>query len=710
LNRERLVVAGLALLAVYPFFASYLPPFSRVHLWSDASGFQYPLQWFGFQALKEGRIPMWDPSIYCGISYIGNVQATFLYPPQWLLFAAMWRLPRLPFKAVEAYIFLHVWLAFVLCYCWLRGRALPLASALGAMTFACGGYMLYQLLHPGVVYAMTWMPLGFWGIDEAVERRDWKPLWKVAAASALAFLAGYPACWIVHCFAMGFYALASRAPVRAVVGTVAALAASLPLIAMQLLPALDGRSMMQLEIKYGSGAYGPGALLASYFTPNFHDFNLGHPTSYDAGCMYFYLGIPALFAVVWGLWRHRTGPYVQALVLAAAMLALANPRDWMIHAVECVSFLKYTMQPFNFYAGVAAAAALFTAVALEDYLAGSRSTLAETSLGTAGMSACATLPLLYWVGREIVLYARGAAMPVRWHSAKDAAIAAAIFGLGLWAVRETKGRARVALAAVLLLAVTVDYKVYGTPRWFNAVDGDVDNERPAYGIHGVDDQEYRAMWTNRQYRIATGHDVGPAPTDFRVWELATPQGFDPFLPVRYRETIERWTKFDTNRMFTTDLRNDAMMRGLGVRYVLVPNFYAEVPWLKTNPKFRRVAPADSYMHVYEYLDAKAPYGWEDEGAGSVEPASWIAERREFRVQSERGGRFFLVEQFFPGWRATVDGAPTRIDRWGGAFQSILVEGGAHRVRFEFRPRSFYIGLAMSFVGWAMVVLVAARKR
>ena len=164
---ERLLVSAMALVATYAFFYEYLPPFKRVHLYSDIEGYHYPLQRYAFQALKEGRFPQWDASIYCGISYVGNVQAALFYPPTWFLYAAVWRLPRIPFKAVEAFAFLHVWGAFVLCYLWLRGRTGKLPSILGAVVFACSGYMMFEFWHLGVVCAVPWIALGLWGIDEA---------------------------------------------------------------------------------------------------------------------------------------------------------------------------------------------------------------------------------------------------------------------------------------------------------------------------------------------------------------------------------------------------------------------------------------------------------------------------------------------------------------------------------------------------------------
>ena len=81
--RTRLVVV-LALVTTYAFFLEYLPPFKRVHLYSDIEDFHYPLHAFAFQALRQGRIPQWDPSMYCGISFTGNLHIRLIIgePPQ----------------------------------------------------------------------------------------------------------------------------------------------------------------------------------------------------------------------------------------------------------------------------------------------------------------------------------------------------------------------------------------------------------------------------------------------------------------------------------------------------------------------------------------------------------------------------------------------------------------------------------------------------
>lgn len=704
---ERLLVALLALIATCGLFYEYLPPFKRVHLWSDIAGYHYPLQRYAFQSLKAGHIPQWDPSIYCGITFAGNVQAAFYYPPTWLLYAAVWSLPRIPFKAMEVFAFLHVWLAFLLCYMWLRGRGGKLASALGAAVFAWSGYMMHQLLHSGVTGAMTWIPLALWGVDEAVERRDWKPLWKVAAASALSFLAGYPACWIVNCVIIAAYALGSRRPWRAAAGVCVALGASVLLFMAQLLPALDARAFMVLEQKYGLGAYDWGTLLRSYLVPNWFDFNPGHPTDFNPGCIYLYLGLPALFAVGWALWRHKVRAYVQPVFGLAVALLLSKPPDFLLHAVERIPPLKYTMQPHNFYAAVAAMAALITAIGLNDFLEsrGAGTTMPPWAWITSGIGLAA------WSFRDLWIWRHGGMFPTGTGSVAQTAIALVLFALCLWCVRQTTGRRRILLSGILLFAVATDCKVFGSGRWFNAVDGDVDDEHAPYGIRGVDDDGYRAMRANRQYRVFTDDDLGPHPVDYRMWGLATPEGFDPFLSTQYRQTIQHWVPFRSNRLFFIDDRNDNMLQTLGVRYVLVRDGSGHDLFLAASPKFRRIGRTDVYCHVYEYLRAKPPFHWEDAGSGAAEPVAWTPERREFRVLSNRGGRFVLVEQFFPGWQAAVDGRRVRIERWGGAFQAIQLSPGEHRVRFQFRPASVRVGAAVSMVALAgLLALVWADWR
>jgi hypothetical protein len=151
---ERFRVAAVSLLLTWVFFFEYIPPNKRVHIWSDIEGYHYPLLSYANKAVWSGRIPLWDPWIYCGIPFAGNIQAGLFYPPNWLLFAANASIPQhlrnpahldpgptipigMRYTSVEILAFIHVWLAFVFTYLWLRERTAPLAPG-GAGRHGCG--------------------------------------------------------------------------------------------------------------------------------------------------------------------------------------------------------------------------------------------------------------------------------------------------------------------------------------------------------------------------------------------------------------------------------------------------------------------------------------------------------------------------------------------------------------------------------------------
>jgi hypothetical protein len=67
----------------------------------------------------------------------------------------------------------------------------------------------------------------------------------------------------------------------------------------------------------------------------------------------------------------------------------------------------------------------------------------------------------------------------------------------------------------------------------------------------------------------------------------------------------------------------------------------------------------------------------------------------------------LSEVWYPGWRATVDGASTPVLRANYAFRGVRLDPGQHQVHLTFSPRSWVWGLGISFLtlmallGWGV---------
>jgi hypothetical protein len=67
------------------------------------------------------------------------------------------------------------------------------------------------------------------------------------------------------------------------------------------------------------------------------------------------------------------------------------------------------------------------------------------------------------------------------------------------------------------------------------------------------------------------------------------------------------------------------------------------------------------------------------------------------VQTSSVSPSFLVtsDVYYPGWQATLDGAPIKLFRANYALRGVQVPAGNHVVRFEYTPKTFYYGAAIS---------------
>lgn len=56
---------------------------------------------------------------------------------------------------------------------------------------------------------------------------------------------------------------------------------------------------------------------------------------------------------------------------------------------------------------------------------------------------------------------------------------------------------------------------------------------------------------------------------------------------------------------------------------------------------------------------------------------------------QAGGFLVLADQFYPGWKAYIDGRGAKIYRANGIMRGVIVPPGAHKIRFVYRPYVFY---------------------
>jgi uncharacterized membrane protein YfhO len=78
-------------------------------------------------------------------------------------------------------------------------------------------------------------------------------------------------------------------------------------------------------------------------------------------------------------------------------------------------------------------------------------------------------------------------------------------------------------------------------------------------------------------------------------------------------------------------------------------------------------------------------------------------RLDVKVEAASGGWLVLSEIWYPGWSASVDGAPADSYPADGAFRAVWVPPGSSTVTWLYQPTSFHVGVLVS--AGALVLLM-----
>ncbi|MBE7473505.1 MAG: hypothetical protein DPW09_10980 [Anaerolineae bacterium] len=164
----------------------------------------YPYKAYASEALRQGRLPLWNPHLFMGVPFLANSQVGLFYPLNWLF---LWLDPP---RQVAWPIGLHIALAgsLMLAYARLAVRLSWPGALAAAVIFAFGGYLGAQVEHINQLNAAAWLPLLFLLYDFGLERaRRWLWFLLLALVIALTLLAGHAQTVFISLFGLGLYAL-----------------------------------------------------------------------------------------------------------------------------------------------------------------------------------------------------------------------------------------------------------------------------------------------------------------------------------------------------------------------------------------------------------------------------------------------------------------------------------------------------------------------
>ncbi|MCX7013178.1 MAG: YfhO family protein [Candidatus Sumerlaeota bacterium] len=340
LTAHTIALVGLIALAIAFFFPALLKINSVVvgQASCDAPSMFYPLRDFANRELQGGRLPLWNPYVFCGHPFHAEGQGAVFYPVNLLL---AW-LP--PAAAMNVFALLHFIGAGLFFYLWLREMGLGVFAAwFGAAVYMlCSGPISrFYAGHYTIIPFLALAPAALYLWETWRRRGGGAPLVALTLAYGGMALAGYPQLLLYFSMYFGFHVLfdvakgarkgsakAAAFPVAAVAGVVVAGAL---LAAVQLFPSYDfARYSFRQEASFefaGSFSFAPENFL-TLLAPTF--FGPLDPTG------------PSVADLYWGrnyLWEMWIYIGILPLALAALAMARIRSRAAVAHTIAVFVFL-----------------------------------------------------------------------------------------------------------------------------------------------------------------------------------------------------------------------------------------------------------------------------------------------------------------------------------------------------------------------------------
>ena len=324
-----LVVALLTIIPILGVFTT-----AKVFYVRDLTFFFWSRHlWFRHTVLS-GALPLWDPYMAGGQSAVADALNQVFMPLTTLV-----RLLPSDVVSFNVWVALPVPLSGLGMYAFLRRRASPSASTLGACAFGLSGPIVSMLNAPNLSWSVAAMPWVMWAVDRLVVQVSVRRCGLLAVIIALQALAGEPVTLASTAVVALAYAANHRHALRSVLWVAAAGAAGALLAAGQLGPTIASgiaahRGAVASPDFWSLHPLGAIELVAPHLFGNYYDaFLASMPwmSPLNSGREPFYYSI-------------YVGPLV--LLLAAAATA-AHPRRSLLWCVIGVVFLIAAMGKFT---------------------------------------------------------------------------------------------------------------------------------------------------------------------------------------------------------------------------------------------------------------------------------------------------------------------------------------------------------------------------
>ncbi|MBI5699485.1 YfhO family protein [Candidatus Saganbacteria bacterium] len=709
---NRIVVLLLILLTLI-FFLPFLSG-EQVFGLRDHALYFYPLRQLMVEQVRAGHLPLWNPYLYGGMPLLASLQIGFFYPMTLIHYI-------LPFNlAFNWFTILHYFLAGLFTYLLMRHyKASEEASLLSGIVFAFSGYLLSVSTMNTTLTSVVWLPLTilFWDRLLSGGGRDW--LWLVLTMT-LMFLGGEPTIFystililIIYAFFMGkigklWYLL----PVVLL---------TLGLLAAQIFPLLEftlnSVRTWRTEFDFISHSSLPPRETLNFILPNLWGSFLNGTYSkailgsdIQTWILSPYIGLLSLFMAGLGVIAGRSRRAYFFLTAGILFLFLSFGRytpfyKLLFRGLPGLSFIRY---PVKFMFFPTFAVAILSGFGLDRL---SR-ILNQKVLLAVGSIMGVILALV--LGSGIFKRSLHTLISARLGLTEDLKFTLAallnanltnwliIFLLLLFALvlltlyyrKQIKvgilTRGLVALVALDLLIFNFNLNppVIKELQTFVPLNAEIMLKDRSLFRYYVDPRVYEKSggFYRDQTEVLVGLKTKLMPNFMIPHHLSDLMGRESIEPLRQvRFYYEFRDKFLPDRL---DLLSKA-----NVKYILS---YERL----FDPQLKLLS--DQQFYLYQNL---LYYPRAYIRGGECRIIKYEPNRVEITANSKSGGPLVLADSFDPGWKATIDGRPVKIELEEPFFRRVLVPAGERRVVFRYSPDSLKWGALVSLISLLVIIVI-----
>lgn len=709
----------------------------------------YPWKHLVINLWKARQIPLWNPNNFSGSPFLANFQSAVFHPLNFLFFITKYQtlfiLPEI--DAWSIMILLQPLLAGIFTYLFCRElRINKTPSVLCAISFMFCGFITVWMAYGTLGYAILWLPLVLYGIEKSFNRINFYSPLLISLPIAASFFSGHFQIsfyvFIASSFFLIFKLLLTH-NVKKFLFSSFFLGIGILLTALQLLPTVE---LHQLSVRpmFGVSEVVPWQHLLTLIAPDFY----GNPVTRNDWFGHYaewsgFFGVIPLTLVFWSLFKRKK-PLVWFFAFLCLGSLVLTRSTFLIDLLGRSGIpVLSTSSASRILSLFAFSGAVLSAFQFEQLI---REWSKKKNLKKYLFLIIVSAIIIF--GIWIFLLVVHPFPPDKIYIAKrNFILPTAIFStfclLVVFGFFSGTTIRRV-LPFIILVLTGFDLLRFSS-KWMPF-------DAPKHVYPSVPVLEYL------EKKVAPDRLFGYFGMEMQnYYQIPGFQGYDPLYILRYGELLmaadDGKIKIPSNRgvglkrreKYTIPLLN--LMGGKYVLHAIADDRYLwTFPFWEYPDQFEQIYKDDKYevyenkkafpraFLVYDYQVEKErqkaidtmlsekfdlaktivleeqpldkpqkPKNQRD--IGRAEIVRYSPREIDIEITNPSVGFLFLSDNYYPGWKAFIDGKDTKIYRADYTFRAVFVPEGKHRLKFFYDPLSFKVGLKITLFS-ALVLIVS----